>query len=199
MNAFMMFSLSRVPSKGKNSFPNSTTSPRPGCEAATPSLRRVAGSFECQRAQSCEAIAGGSRAHRLRSEFRVRRDSSFQHGVGHDGRLVCILDHFRQPLAHGRTSLMILIELRVGFQQVRVELRLRVRGLMTPTTSGRATLSNASHKTLIKSYARESLLADHVHQRFDAAKGMSSRDVPERFINGSFDGGPKKRLSSWVR
>jgi len=41
----------------------------------------------------------------------------------------CSLDHLLQPLAQGRTNLTILIELRVGFQEVGVELRLDVRGL----------------------------------------------------------------------
>ena len=63
------------------------------------------------------------------SEFRASRAGSLQHDVGHDARLVCSRDHLLQLLTQGRPNLAILIELGVGFQQVRVELRLRVRRL----------------------------------------------------------------------
>src|SRR5947207_4906265 len=63
------------------------------------------------------------------SDLRVSGGGSFQHGVGHNGRPISSCEHLRHPLGHRRTSLAILIERRVGLQQVRVELRVRARGL----------------------------------------------------------------------
>jgi hypothetical protein len=42
----------------------------------------------------------GAPADRV-SEFPVSGAGSFPYGVGHDGRLACILDHFRQPPTRG--------------------------------------------------------------------------------------------------
>ena len=63
------------------------------------------------------------------AEFRASRPGRFQHDVSHDARLFRSCHHFLHPLVHGRTNLAILIELGVGFQEVRVERRLRVCGL----------------------------------------------------------------------
>src|SRR5206468_7461548 len=63
------------------------------------------------------------------SEFRPRCQRSLQYDVGRHAGLVSSLDYFLEPLAQGRTNLAILVELRVGLQEVGVELRLRVRRL----------------------------------------------------------------------
>src|SRR6059058_3445047 len=63
------------------------------------------------------------------SDLRVSGGGSFQHGVDTNGGLISSCEHLRHPLGHRRTSLAILIEGRVGLQQVRVELRVRARGL----------------------------------------------------------------------
>src|SRR5205814_3611427 len=63
------------------------------------------------------------------SAFRASRPGGFQHNVGHDARLVGRLEGRPQLPAHGRTRLTVFSERRVGFQQVRVEVRLRVRWL----------------------------------------------------------------------
>jgi len=63
------------------------------------------------------------------SEFGTRGKGGFQHDVGHNSRLVSSLDELPYPSPQDCTNVSILIEFRVRFQQVRVELRLCVRGL----------------------------------------------------------------------
>src|SRR2546430_2487281 len=85
-----------------------------------------------QRARRCKSAKQsqtGREATGRVSEFRTSRPGGFQHNVGHDARLVGGLEGRAQLSAHGRTRLTVFIELRVGFQQVRVEVRLRVRWL----------------------------------------------------------------------
>src|SRR5438270_1473477 len=85
-----------------------------------------------QRARRCKSAKQsqtGREATGRVSEFRASRPGGFQHNVGHDARRVGRLEGRSQLPAHGRTRLTVFIELRVGFQQVRVEVRLRVRRL----------------------------------------------------------------------
>ena len=63
------------------------------------------------------------------SEFRAGRTGSFLHDVGDHARLVGSREHLLQLFAEDRTGLAVLFQLRVRFQQVRVEMRLRVRRL----------------------------------------------------------------------
>ena len=60
------------------------------------------------------------------SELRARRAGSLEHHVGHDARIIRGGHHLRERLAQGCANLVILIELGVGLQEVRVELRLRI-------------------------------------------------------------------------
>jgi hypothetical protein len=60
-------------------------------------------------------------------EFWPGGDGCLQHGVGHDARLFGSCHHLLDPLVHGRANLAIVIELGVGFQEVRVERRLLYR------------------------------------------------------------------------
>src|SRR5438477_8551026 len=87
------------------------------------------GVHRARRRKSAKQSQTGREATGRVSEFRPSRPGGFQHNVGHDARLVGGLEGRAQPPAHGRTCLTVFIELRVGFQQVRVELRLRVRRL----------------------------------------------------------------------
>ena len=99
---------------------------------ATPSARRAAALFRIPASTRPSGRKSAKQSQAARepsgrvSEFRVSRAGRFQHDVGHDARLVCSRHHLLQLLAQGRANLAILIELRVGLQQVRVELRLRV-------------------------------------------------------------------------
>src|SRR5439155_16820274 len=72
--------------------------------------------------------AVGERTGRV-PELRASRGGSLQYDVGYDTRVVCSFCYRFESLAQGRTNIAILIELRVGFQEVRVEGRLRVGGL----------------------------------------------------------------------
>src|SRR2546421_11039158 len=81
------------------------------------------------RCKSAKQSQTGREATGRVSEFRASRPRGFQHNVGYDARLVAGLEDHAQLPAPGRTRLTGFIELRVGFQQVRVELRLRVRRL----------------------------------------------------------------------
>ena len=90
---------------------------RAGREAAT----RLASSRRSFRIPASTRPAGAnlrSNRRRLReatgrvSELRARRVGRFQHDVGHDAWRFGSCHHLLHPLAHGRTSLAILIELR---------------------------------------------------------------------------------------
>jgi hypothetical protein len=109
-----------------------TTSPRPRLEASTLSARRAAGLFESQRpsrprAQNLRAIAGGWQAHRPCIE--LSGEPQRRLAARRPPRCPACLQQRPPPgpLAQGGTDPTVLIELRVSFQQVRVELRLRVR------------------------------------------------------------------------
>src|SRR5256885_11050159 len=90
---------------------------------ANPSVHHARGRESAKPSQAARAATGGV------SEFRVKRRGSLQHDVGDDARLIGACHYLFYPLAHRRTNLPILVELRVCLQKVRVELRLRVRRL----------------------------------------------------------------------
>src|SRR5213594_1055918 len=75
------------------------------------------------------STAGVRAGHARVSELRARRAGSLEHDVGHDAWIIGSGHHLGERLAQGSANLAILIELGVGLQEVRVELRLRICGL----------------------------------------------------------------------
>lgn len=90
---------------------------------SNPSVHQASRRKSAKELQTARAATGGV------SGFRVGGAGSLKHDIRHNGWLVATFHYVFQPLVHRRTNVAILIELRVGLQKVRVELRLGICGL----------------------------------------------------------------------
>lgn len=98
----------------------------PGVE---PQVLSNPGIYQAGRRKSAkEAQPLGELAGRV-ADLRVCRVGRREHGFGHDARKLGRRHHLLHPPVHARTSFAVLIELGIRLHEVRVEWRLRVRGL----------------------------------------------------------------------
>jgi Transposase domain (DUF772) len=90
---------------------------------SNPGIHQAGGRKSAKQSQAVREFAGRV------SDFRVRRVGRLQDRLGHDARLFGRCHHLVHSLGHALACLAIRIELGVRLHEVRVERRLRVRGL----------------------------------------------------------------------